>query len=145
RQDRIVGGMSGGNEPATGQERAARLAEGPDELAPTLRWDHGGSRVSWRGYVMSRAMRGLLRRWLDHGRDAGDGLPAVPLLIAQPDLLARGQPLELAAVRGPHLETSFLHDDPVLRPVHHLDLADDLGRRRYEAGPSRPDRRRVGP
>src|SRR5262249_52334979 len=95
--------------------------------------------------VSTRPRAGLLRRSLDHGGDAGDDLPAVLLLIAQPNLLARDQPLELAAICGPHFETSFLHDDPVLRPIHHLDLADDLRRGRDEAGPSRPDKSRVAP
>src|SRR5215469_17622218 len=95
--------------------------------------------------MSTRPRDGLLRRSLDHGRDPCDDLPAVLLLIAQPNLLARDQSLELAAIGGPDLETSFLHDDPVLRPIHHLDLADDFRRRRYEAGPSRPDKSRVVP
>src|SRR5262250_3459791 len=93
--------------------------------------------------MSTRPRRGLLRRSLDHGRDPGDDLPAILLLIAQANLLARDQPLELAAIRGPHLETSFLHDDPVLRPIHHLDLADNFRRGRDEAAPSRPDESRV--
>src|SRR5215475_6254939 len=95
--------------------------------------------------MSTRPRGGLLRRSLDHGGDAGDDLPAGLLLIAQPNLLARDQSLELAAICGPHLETSFLHDDPVLRPIHHLDLADDLRWRRDEAGPSPRDRSRVAP
>src|SRR5262245_20118828 len=93
--------------------------------------------------MSTRPRGGLLRRSLEHGGDAGDDQPAGLLLTAQPNLLARDQPLELAAIRGPHLETSFLHDDPVLRPIHHLDFADDLRRWRDEAGPSRRDRSRV--
>src|SRR5262244_2028558 len=92
-----------------------------------------------------RPRGGLLRRSLDHGRDPDDDLPAVLLLIAQANLLARDQPLELAAICGPHLETSFLHDDPILCSIRHLDLADDLCRGRDEAGPSRRDRSRVAP
>src|SRR5499425_3856284 len=95
--------------------------------------------------MSTRPRRGLLRRSLDHGRDPGDDLPAILLLIAQANLLARDQPLELAAICGPHLETSFLHDDPVLRPIHHLDLADNFRRGRDEAAPSRPDESRVAP
>ena len=62
-------------------------------------------------------------------------LLAILLLKAELNLLARDQPVELARVCRPYLETSLLHDDPVLRSIHDSDLADHLRRRQYEALP----------
>src|SRR5215470_13936440 len=107
---------------------------------------HDGRRGTRLGTTDVKEDRGaaLLRSRLDR-YNAVDNLLAVLLLIAEPNLLPRGQSLELPLVCGPHLKISLLHDDPVPRPIHHSDLPDHLCRRRDEAASSGPGKSRVAP